>query len=212
MRSRRAALALLLAGPAAQLALAVAARADVPTAAVSVAVRDAEGHPLDGAVVSLVPVGGPLAAHAGTRADIAQRSKQFIPQTTVVQVGAAVFFPNLDTVRHHVYSFSPAKPFELKLYVGTPSTPVIFDKPGTAVLGCNIHDQMMAWVHVVETPHFALSQAGLAQLAGVPAGEYRLRTWHPRWPVDREPHEQPLKVGSAGATQAEVRLALPAAL
>jgi len=73
----------------------------------------------------------------------------------VVQAGTPILFPNHDKVRHHVYSFSPAKTFELKLYSGVPGTPVLFDKPGLVVLGCNIHDQMVAYVQVVNTPYFA---------------------------------------------------------
>jgi plastocyanin len=191
------------------LAAASAPRGEPAPVAVNVAVKDGAGQPLDGAVISLVPVSGPLAAKPGTRADVAQRGKQFVPQVTVVQVGTSVFFPNLDTVRHHVYSFSPTKPFELKLYVGTPSTPVVFDKAGTAVLGCNIHDQMLAWVHVVDTPHFSVSAAGGARLEAVPPGEYRLRAWHPRWPVDQPPHEQALKVAVGATPSIHVQLALP---
>jgi hypothetical protein len=103
--------------------------------------------------------------------EIAQADKQFTPAVTVVTVGSAVSFPNRDTVRHHVYSFSPAKTFELKLYIGTPANPVVFDKPGIAVLGCNIHDTMAAWVVVVDTPHHGLTAAsGRVRLADVPPG------------------------------------------
>ena len=49
-------------------------------------------------------------------------------------------FPNLDPIMHHVYSFSATKPFEIKLYSGDPPTGILFDKPGVATLGCNIHD------------------------------------------------------------------------
>jgi len=99
---------------------------------------------------------------------------------SVVTVGTAVNFPNRDTVRHHVYSFSPIKKFEIKLYVGTPTAPVVFDSPGIAALGCNIHDSMAAWVVVVETPYNGLTGAnGKLSLGAVPAGSYRLRTWHP---------------------------------
>jgi hypothetical protein len=123
----------------------------------------------------------------------------------VVQTGTPVQFPNHDTVRHHVYSFSPAKTFEIKLYVGTPAQPVVFDKPGTAVLGCNIHDQMVAWVHVVDTPWFALTRQGAARIEDAPAGTYQLQVWHPRWPEGRAPHRQPLTLG-AGGGQVTVRL------
>jgi hypothetical protein len=121
-----------------------------------------------------------------------------------------VHFPNRDTVRHHVYSFSPAKNFELKLYTGTPANPVLFDKPGVVVLGCNIHDNMAAWVLVVETPYFGkTNSAGDVVLPNVPAGNYRLRTWHAGLPVGAVPQDQSINVGSADASSATVKLALP---
>ena len=129
-----------------------------------------------------------------------------MPAVSVVPVGSAVDFPNRDTVRHHVYSFSPAKPFELKLYTGKPANPVVFDRAGIAVLGCNIHDHMAAWVVVVETPYFAQSSAaGRATLDDVPAGSYRLRVWHTNLPVGAPALDQPITVAATGAT-AQVRL------
>jgi hypothetical protein len=104
-------------------------------------------------------------------------------------------------VRHHVYSFSPAKPFELKLYTGTAASPVVFDKPGIAVLGCNIHDNMTAWVVVVDTPYFGRSAApGKVTLANVPAGSYSLRVWHPGLAPGAAALEQALVVGNADAS------------
>jgi hypothetical protein len=107
-------------------------------------------------------------------------------------VGSAVSFPNKDTVRHHVYSFSPAKVFDLKLYAGTPTTQVVFGAPGVVVLGCNIHDKMAAWLLVVDTPYYAKTDtSGSATLTAVPGGNYTLRVWHPNLPVGAEPQEQP---------------------
>ncbi len=106
--------------------------------------------------------------------------------------------PNRDTVRHHVYSFSAAKKFEIKLYVGTPASPVVFDRPGIAVLGCNIHDNMAAWVVIVDTPWYGRTLAdGRWSAAQVPPGRYRLRTWHPAMEVGAVPLEQALQVGAA---------------
>ena len=139
--------------PALATALALAAACGgVQAASVSVFVSDPAGKPLLDAVVMLEPATGklPVAPMAGVQ--IAQVKRQFAPQVSVVTVGTPVTFPNDDTVRHHVYSFSPVKTFELKLYAGVPNAPVVFDKPGIAVLGCNIHDQMVAWVVVVDTP------------------------------------------------------------
>ena len=176
-------------------------------AGVQVQVNDAAGKPLTDAVVFLESREAKAASKPLAGAEIAQASKQFSPQVTVVPVGSAVQFPNRDTVRHHVYSFSPTKTFELKLYTGTAASPVVFDRPGVAVLGCNIHDNMSAWVIVVETPYFArTTEAGRAAVANVPAGSYRLRVWHTSLPVGASALDQALVVGAAHQT---VRIALP---
>ncbi len=166
-------------------------------ATVQVQVQDGAGKPLAGAAVFLESREARLLARPVPGAEIAQVGKQFDPRVLVVPVGTSVTFPNRDTVRHHVYSFSPAKTFELKLYTGTAANPVVFDKPGIAVLGCNIHDNMTAWVLVVETPYYASSTlAGTATLGNVPAGNYRLRVWHPGLPVGAPATEQALVVGA----------------
>jgi plastocyanin len=147
---------------------------------VSFKLADPQGRVLDGAVVSLLPVGR-NALPAPRPAHIEQVNKTFRPLVSVVQVGTVVDFPNHDTVRHHVYSFSSAKVFELKLYTGRAAQPVVFDKPGVVVLGCNIHDRMLAYVVVVETPWSAVAGTdGLATLRDVPPGEYTLQVWHPQ--------------------------------
>jgi hypothetical protein len=93
----------------------------------------------------------------------------------------AVIFPNHDNVRHHVYSFSPAKRFELPLYAGVPAQPVVFDTPGVVVLGCNIHDWMVGYVYVSESPYFAKTRAdGKAVIADLPGRTYIVRVWHPQ--------------------------------
>lgn len=150
-------------------------------ASLIVTVTDETGGRLEHAAVALVPTqaGAPVLQK---RAEIVQQGKRFIPLMTAVQTGTAVDFPNHDTVRHHVYSFSPAKTFELKLYLGKPAEPVVFDKPGIIVMGCNIHDHMVAYMMVADTPWVGVSdEAGRVQLSGLPAGEYRLEYWHPRW-------------------------------
>ncbi len=170
-------------------------------------VTDAAGKPLAQAVVFLESREAKAAVKPGPGAEIAQADRQFVPQVTVVPVGTAVNFPNRDTVRHHVYSFSAVKKLEIKLYVGTPTAPVVFDQPGVAVLGCNIHDKMAAWVVIVETPWFGQSGAeGRVGWAQVPPGNYRLRSWHPSLAPGAPAADQALKVGTA-AVQVAVRLA-----
>jgi len=129
-------------------------------------------------------------------ATIEQQGREFIPFVTIVQSGAAIEFPNRDPVKHHVYSFSRAKTFELKLYAGKPAKPLIFDKPGEVALGCNIHDWMEAYVLVVNTPYFAKTAAnGRAVVDNVPPGRYRLKLWHPL--QKKEVPQREIEIGAA---------------
>jgi plastocyanin len=144
-----------------------------------VTVKSASGAPVADAVVTIA------AAHAGPirfpwTYRMAQQNIQFDPFVLIVPVGADVVFPNLDKVRHHVYSFSPAKTFELKLYGREETRVVHFDKPGVVQLGCNIHDNMIAFIVVVDTPYAAKTDAqGLATLRDVPAGAQTVSLWRP---------------------------------
>lgn len=162
-------------------------------------IQGADGMALADAAVAVEARGLPTRAATGTQAEMAQRERQFQPLLLVVQTGTAVNFPNFDTVRHHVYSFSPVKTFDIKLYTGTPAEPVIFDKPGVAALGCNIHDKMSAHIVVVDTPLFGKTDAQGQLRLDLPAGEHRLRVWHP---VLGKPLMQTLRlvVPAAGAT------------
>ncbi|SFU66522.1 hypothetical protein SAMN04489707_101378 [Paenacidovorax caeni] len=175
---------------------------------VQVDVSDAAGKPLADAVVFLDSAEARKQVKPLVGVEMAQEKRQFVPGVLVVPVGTEVLFPNRDSVRHHVYSFSPAKKFELKLYSGTPSNPVLFDKSGVVALGCNIHDQMVGWVLVVDTPYYARTPAatGKVQLDNVPPGTYTLRTWHARLPVGAPALEQALTVPATGTATAAVRM------
>lgn len=177
--------------------LLLAARS-TPAAALSVKVVDTQGKPLPDAAVSVLVKGVPARA-ADARAEMSQKDRSFQPGMLVVQTGTSVSFPNYDTVRHHIYSFSAIKPFEIKLYAGTPAAPVVFDKPGTAVLGCNIHDQMSAFIVVVDTPHFAKTDAQGHATLELPAGEHRLQVWQAVMGAEQAPRVQPLKIGTGAA-------------
>ncbi len=174
--------------------------------ALVVSVTDAAGKPLPDAVVLLEPVAGKAPVKPLPDAEISQAKRQFSPRVTVITVGTRVSFPNFDTVRHHVYSFSAAKTFELKLYAGVPATPIVFDKPGVAVLGCNIHDRMAAWVVVADTPWYARSgNDGSAGIADAPAGAYRLSAWHPALPANTPAVTKTLSIGT-GETREALKL------
>jgi plastocyanin len=182
----------------------------VRAATVDVEALGSDGKPLVDTVVFLESREAKAAARPSSGVEVEQAARRFTRRVTVVPVGTEVLFPNRDKVRHHVYSFSPVRPFELKLYSGTPSNPVLFDKPGIAVLGCNIHDNMVAWVVVVETPYFAVVDArGAVRLENVPPGSYRLRSWHPGLAPGAAAADEPLVVGAGGAV-ASVKLPLTA--
>lgn len=149
-------------------------------AALEVVVHDQHGAALEHAVVFVVPSAGAASASKAP-AVIDQINKEFVPKVAIVEAGAEVTFPNKDNIKHHVYSFSPAKVFELKLYSGVPAKPVVFEKPGIVTLGCNIHDGMIAYVYVVDSPYHTLTDAaGKAKLADIPATDYTLQVWHYR--------------------------------
>jgi plastocyanin len=148
-------------------------------ATLTVDVRNARGQALRDAVVYAIPEGRSVAPARKT-AVMDQKNRTFVPHVLPIQTGTAVKFPNNDDIRHQVYSFSTAKTFQLPLYTGTPSNPIVFDKPGVATLGCNIHDKMSAYIVVVDTPHFAASGgSGRVVLDGLGAGRYTVHVWHP---------------------------------
>lgn len=147
----------------------------------TVLVTNAAGQPVKDAVVMIYPKDG---SHGPARFAwpyvMSQRSMQFDPFVLVVPVGATVSFPNRDPFRHHVYSFSLAKPFELKLYGHDETRTVKFDKAGIVALGCNIHDNMTAFIRVVDTGYAARTDAhGAAVIADAPEGAASVRVWHP---------------------------------
>jgi len=170
-------------------------------AQLTVQVNDAAGLGLADAVVYAEPAAGQPVPKALRAIQIEQKGRKFSPLVSVVQIGTEISFPNNDTVRHHVYSFSPAKIFDIKLYSGDPGSPGPFDKPGTVVVGCNIHDQMVAYIHVVNTPYFAKTDAtGKIKIDGLPAGKYQLKVWHFGTPAGTPIAEQALSVSEPEAT------------
>jgi plastocyanin len=178
--------------PLLALALGPAAASAVP---VTVQLRSAGGQPMADAAVAIEVRGRP-ARTTTAKAEIGQRDRQFTPQLLIVQTGTAVNFPNFDTVRHHVYSISPIKVIDIKLYSGTPAEPIVFDKPGVAALGCNIHDRMSAHVVVVDTPTFARTDDKGQASFDLPAGEHAVKAWRP---------------GQKSATLQSLKLDVPAA-
>ena len=181
--------------------LLMAARTNAGT--LQVAIVDQKGKPVEDAVVTATSA-VPLPEHGALPEGVVdQIDKTFVPYVTVVRAGTEVRFPNSDNIRHHVYSFSPAKRFELPLYAGRHAAPVQFDKAGTVVMGCNIHDWMIGYVYVADTPYFAKTPAdGSAQLRDLPAGQYAVRVWHPEMDGAEQATERTLRIDEHGTVTA----------
>ncbi len=149
-------------------------------------VLDVSGAPLPNAVVAVL--GAEPAIAPALRAVVDQREKQFSPYVLAVPRGTQVSFPNSDQTRHHVYSFSTAKTFELKLYAGVEAPPVTFETAGTVVLGCNIHDHMIGYVYVLDgAAHAVTDEGGRASTGLKRPGSHRVQVLHPRLPEQGVP-------------------------
>ncbi|WP_339845929.1 methylamine utilization protein [uncultured Halopseudomonas sp.] len=144
--------------------------------AASLKVLDQQGKALTDAVILVDGV----AQRPALSTSMDQIDLQFQPRVLVVPAGTEVGFPNGDNVRHHVYSFSPTKPFELRLFHGSEAPPVTFEQSGPVVLGCNIHDSMIGYILVTDSPWYAISNpAGELDLEHLPTGEVLVSWWHP---------------------------------
>lgn len=170
----------------------------------TVSVRDAAGRAVADAVVTVTPAAGvprgPIRFAWALR--VAQQNIQFDPYVLIVPVGGTVSFPNLDRVRHQVYSFSRGNRFELPLYTRGEAPTHTFTAVGVAAVGCNIHDEMLAWIKVVDTPWAAKTDAsGTVVLHDIPAGAATLRVWHPRLAGRGAELAQTLTLTTAAARQ-----------
>jgi plastocyanin len=152
-------------------------------------VVDQDGHPVTNAVVSLASASGSMPAASSRLANektIDQRNETFLPLVTIVPKGGRVLFANHDQTTHQVYSFSAVKRFEITLARGETSPPFVFDTAGVAALGCNIHDHMIAYVYVADSPWTALTGAdGRAVFNDMPRGAFQAQLWHPQFPQGR---------------------------
>jgi plastocyanin len=167
-----AAALLWLLGPLAASAL--------PAATLVVNVQTPDGHSLPGAVVTVRSLDAPGRHATAVHAVMDQVNRSFMPDLLVIPVGSTVEFPNSDSVSHQIYSFSAAKRFQLPLYRGKPYPPVHFDQAGVVTLGCNIHDQMLAYLLVTDAAWYGRTNDGGTFSAEVPRGRYRVALWHPR--------------------------------
>ncbi|HQS96374.1 methylamine utilization protein [Novosphingobium sp. 17-62-19] len=154
----------------------------VPPAQLPVQVVDQAGMPVRDAVIEIVPrAGDARRPNFPWRNAMTQRNQAFLPGTLIVPKGAVVAFPNFDTVRHSIYSFSKPGPFKIDLYGKDQTRTQQFKVAGTIALGCNIHDQMRGYIRVTDTPYAARSDLnGLANIEGLGKGSYDVIVWHPR--------------------------------
>ncbi|RVT45446.1 methylamine utilization protein [Rheinheimera sediminis] len=172
-------------------------------AAVQVLVTDQQGQPLEDAVVELLDPAN--LKFVEKKAEVKQQDLTFIPFVSAYQTGTSVDFPNLDKTRHHVYSFSPAKVFELKLYANKPEAPVVFDQAGIIALGCNIHDYMQAYIYVGDSQFLQVTDSkGLTIFTDVPDGNYQLKLWHPWQNADWVTQQVQIKAGQVISYQLAV--------
>lgn len=157
-------------------------------ATLRIQVTDTQGRPLPNAAVAVDWDNAPPLARNPPPATMRQQNMTFQPRVLAVPVNTDVSFPNFDNTRHHVYSFSEAKTFDIKLYVGYPERPVHFDEPGLVSVGCNIHDYMRAFIVVRDAPRNAVTdESGEVVFDDVP-----------RVPRDVEIWQEQMDVGSDG--------------
>ncbi|WP_129774918.1 methylamine utilization protein [Peristeroidobacter soli] len=167
----------------------------------TVNVSDNQGQPARNVVVVATPK-APVSAPARspTMVEMDQVDRQFAPYVLAIQTGTRVLFSNNDSVAHQVYSFSPPKRFELALYHGKPREPVLFDKPGIVTVGCNIHDNMIGYLYITESPWFGTTASdGVWKARDIPAGEYELQVWTPLLPPHEWLQTQSVVVGETSA-------------
>lgn len=176
-----------------------------------VTLRDSDGKPVVGAVVTAVLKSAPQASAAvpATPYTIDQKDTAYHPTVSIVPVDGKVEFVNSDSWGHHVYSFSSAKKFDITVPSRTTSKPVGFEKAGIVVIGCNIHDRMLAYIYVNGEGQPAKSdKQGIARFLDLPAGDYRLSAWHPGLRSKRKRPAADVAIGDSGEQQAELTLAL----
>jgi hypothetical protein len=176
----------------------------------TVSIKDGKGAMLQDAIITAMPLDAKnLPKDKPAKPIVDQVGKEFLPHVLPIYVNSQVSFPNNDTIRHHVYSFSPAKKFELPLYSGTPAEPVLFDRPGVIILGCNIHDWMLGYIYVSATPYFARSdKTGKALIKDLPDGEYTIKVWHPQMIATEESSGRVITIVTAKAGYEEWQLPL----
>jgi plastocyanin len=179
-------------------------------ATINVTAELPDGKPVAGIVVQLHALEGSARPSPPVRAVMDQVDLAFNPDLLVIPVGSTVAFPNTDATSHQVYSFSAAHRFQLPLYRGKPYPPEHFDQAGVVTLGCNIHDNMLAYILVTDAAFFGRTDAaGKWSQNGVPRGRYRVELWHPRLRDDPPHLNRELTVNESDTADVVIRLDKP---
>ena len=187
--------------------LALSLGAPAYAGSLRVSVVDDHGQPVERVAVYALPSKPLATATSAPDAIMDQAHNAFVPHILIVQTGTSVLFPNNDVVSHHVYSFSEPKTFELPLYKGNAHPPILFDRPGVVVLGCNIHDSMLGYILVVDTPHFASTDAqGSISLDGLAVDDYSIHVWTERLKPGDLPAAQTIRVAADGTQTVSFKL------
>jgi plastocyanin len=182
---------------------------------VDVTIAGTDGRPAEDAVIELSPVDAATslpASHGPAEGTIDQRDETFLPLVTILRKGGHIVFTNNDTTMHQVYSFSAIKQFAFEIDQGQHSAPVVFNQPGVAAIGCNIHDQMITYVYVAAAPWVAMTDDKGHAHIDVPAGSYRATIWDPQSPAGRAPPVQNVDVTANGGKLVATIALLPGPL
>jgi len=208
-RARRIGPAARLPGAALWLCVGLLAANGPQAATLAVNVQTPDGRAVPNAVVTVRLLDGPARHPAPIHAVMDQMNRAFTPDLLVIPVGSTVEFPNSDAVSHQIYSFSPAKRFQLPLYRGKPYPPVHFEQTGVVTLGCNIHDEMLAYLVVTDAAWYGRTTAAGTWSTELPHGHYRVALWHPRLRESEAELERELTVGETDRAELTLRLSKP---
>lgn len=188
-------------------AISLTAKAD--DTSVVIRVIDQSGNPVSDAVATLTSDGVMPALGNVSKAVMAQRNITFEPHILAIPKGTEVWFPNEDDFRHHIYSFSKAQQFEIRLYGGDEEKRITFDTAGIVALGCNIHDSMLAYIYVADTPYVRkANENGRIEFLSVIPGDYSVTVWHPRMKRDKSHTDTMITVSQGKAAKQEISLVL----
>ena len=168
----------------------------------------AKGSDVRQAVVYFEPLGSQSVRPSDTPFEMVTKGKAFAPRVLVVPKGSRVRFPNQDPILHNVFSVSSPNQFDLGLYKKGPGQEKRFEEPGLVRVFCNVHHDMVAYVLVLDTPHYVSPNAqGEFVLTGLPRGAGKLTVWHEQadpWTVEIDPSTK-----VAGPVMARVEIVRP---